>query len=427
MKYIESDIIELKEVLTEDLKKEIVAFANTNGGTIYIGIKDDGTIVGVDNPIKIMESISSMIHDSISPDLTMLISVTQIAEDDLDIICIKVGKGINKPYYIVAKGLKPSGVYIRSGVTSIPSSETAIRKMIVEHNVYLFESELTMQPDITFEYASKYFLKKSINFNQENQQTLGLITKDGCYTNLGLILSDQSPYVVKIAVYQDETSLQFKTRKEFQGSILKIVDDVFDYFDIINQKNSKIIGYERIDQYDYPQYALREAFLNALVHRDYSYLGPTTIDAYSNRIEIISLGGIASGLNLEDILRGISETRNPKLANVFYRLSLIEAYGTGLKRIYDSYSNYPIKPKITPTSNTFTVTLYNTNDIKSFPTEKQKILDYIKNYGSITRAEVEQLISVKKTTALILLNELIEDNLIELTDDTKRARYFIKR
>ena len=172
---------------------------------------------------------------------------------------------------------------------------------------------------------------------------------------------------------------------------------------------------------------MREAFLNALVHRDYSYLGPTTIDAYSNRIEIISLGGIASGLNLEDILRGISETRNPKLANVFYRLSLIEAYGTGLKRIYDSYSNYPIKPKITPTSNTFTVTLYNTNDIKSFPTEKQKILDYIKNYGSITRAEVEQLISVKKTTALILLNELIEDNLIELTDDTKRARYFIKR
>ncbi|MCK9537304.1 MAG: putative DNA binding domain-containing protein, partial [Bacilli bacterium] len=325
MNFNESDIIELKESLTDDIKKEIVAFANTNGGTIYIGIKDDGTIVGVNNPIKIMESVSSMIHDSISPDLTMLISVTKIVEDNFDIICIKVGKGINKPYYIVAKGLKPNGVYIRSGVTSIPSSENIIRKMIAETNVYLFENELTTQFDLTFDYANKYFLRKSINFNQENQQTLGLITKEGRYTNLGLILSDQSPYVVKIAVYQDETSLQFKTRKEFQGSILKIVDDVFDYLDIINQKNSKIIGYERVDQYDYPQYALREAFLNALVHRDYSYLGSTIIDVYSNRIEIISLGGITSGLNLEDILRGISETRNPKLANVFYRLNLIEA------------------------------------------------------------------------------------------------------
>ncbi|MDD4388184.1 MAG: putative DNA binding domain-containing protein [Bacilli bacterium] len=427
MNFNESDIIELKESLTDDIKKEIVAFANTNGGTIYIGIKDDGTIVGVNNPIKIMESVSSMIHDSISPDLTMLISVTKIVEDNFDIICIKVGKGINKPYYIVAKGLKPNGVYIRSGVTSIPSSENIIRKMIAETNVYLFENELTTQFDLTFDYANKYFLRKSINFNQENQQTLGLITKEGRYTNLGLILSDQSPYVVKIAVYQDETSLQFKTRKEFQGSILKIVDDVFDYFDIINQKNSKIIGYERVDQYDYPQYALREAFLNALVHRDYSYLGSTIIDVYSNRIEIISLGGITSGLNLEDILRGISETRNPKLANVFYRLNLIEAYGTGLKRIYESYLNYSIKPKIIPTSNTFTAILFNTNNNSGgILTDKQKILNYIRNYGSIIRAEVEQLLGVKKTTALNILNELLEENLIEINEDTKRARYYLK-
>ncbi|MCK9537095.1 MAG: AAA family ATPase, partial [Bacilli bacterium] len=178
---------------------------------------------------------------------------------------------------------------------------------------------------------------------------------------------------------------------------------------------------------DYPQYALREAFLNALVHRDYSYLGSTIIDVYSNRIEIISLGGITSGLNLEDILRGISETRNPKLANVFYRLNLIEAYGTGLKRIYESYLNYSIKPKIIPTSNTFTAILFNTNNNSGgILTDKQKILNYIRNYGSIIRAEVEQLLGVKKTTALNILNELLEENLIEINEDTKRARYYLK-
>jgi ATP-dependent DNA helicase RecG len=426
MKYVETDTIELKETLTNDIKKEIVAFANTNGGIIYIGISDDGDVLGVVNCEQVMESISSMIHDAIKPDLSMLTAVAKISENDKNIVCIKVGKGINKPYYLSEKGLKPNGVYVRNGITSIPSTEEMIRKMILETNAYSFEDGISVNQELTFEYATKYFNRKSMFLNEQNKRTLGLITKDNQYTNLGLIFSDQSPYAVKFATYQDETALEFKTRKEFTGSILKIVDDVFDYFDIINQKTSKIIGYERNDNFDYPQYALREAFLNALAHRDYSYKGGIIIDVFSNKTEIISLGGIVSGLTLEDISSGISETRNPKLANILYRLDLIEAYGTGLRRIYESYTNFFKKPRIINTTNTFTIILFNTNHNNSIETNRQKIIEYIKNHGSISRAETEQLLGVKKSTALNALNEMITDGIIKLTEETKRARYCLR-
>ena len=103
MKYYESETVELKEILTLDIKKEIVAFANTNGGIIYIGISNEGIIKGVENSDQVMETISSMIHDAIKPDLTMLTSISKLKDDNSDIVCIKVGKGINKPYYLSDK------------------------------------------------------------------------------------------------------------------------------------------------------------------------------------------------------------------------------------------------------------------------------------------------------------------------------------
>lgn len=426
MKYYESEIIELKEILTPEIKEEIVAFANTNGGIIYIGVSDSGEIKGVDNPSGIMESITSIIHDTIKPDLSMLTSVSIINYVDKEIVVVKVLKGTKKPYYLSEKGLKPNGVYVRHGIASVPSTEETIRQMIFEADAYSFEKDKTINTQLTFEYAKRYLENQALSFNESNMRTLGLINEDNDYTNLGLILSDQSPFVVKIAVYQNETTLEFKTRKEFSGSILKLVDDVLDYFTIINKMSSKIVGFTRVDNYDFPIYALREAFLNALVHRDYSFKGGIIINVYSNRIEIISLGGILSRLTLEDIQRGVSETRNINLANIFYRVGLIEAYGTGLRRINESYANFIKKPEIIATANTFTIVLYNTNENVGIVTDKQKILEYIRNNGSITRLEVEQLLGLKKSSALNILKELIEDNLIFLNDDTKRARYYLK-
>ena len=121
--YIEDEYTELKIELTKDIKKEIIAFANTKGGKIYIGIDDDGNIIGLKNSKEDLESLSGMIREGIKSDLTLYTSVNLISINDKDIIEINVMEVPNKPYYLTEKGIKSSGVYLRYGNTSAPASE----------------------------------------------------------------------------------------------------------------------------------------------------------------------------------------------------------------------------------------------------------------------------------------------------------------
>lgn len=126
----ESDTIELKEAVTDVIKKEVIAFANSNGGTIYIGIADDGTFVGVDNADKSMQQVSNMIHDAIKPDVTLFVKYSLQEKYKKTIIVVQVQKGTHAPYYLVNKGIRPEGVFVRQGTSAVPASEKAIRRMI---------------------------------------------------------------------------------------------------------------------------------------------------------------------------------------------------------------------------------------------------------------------------------------------------------
>lgn len=161
-------------------------------------------------------------------------------------------------------------------------------------------------------------------------KTLGLITQDGVYTNLGLLLSDQCVHTIKAAVFQGTNQNEFKDRKEFAGSLFQQMDEVYDFIDFRNQTHSTFEKLYRIDRRDYTETAVREALLNLLVHREYSFRASSFISLYTDRLEFTSIGGLVSGVTLKDVTMGISVCRNMKLANVFYRLELIEAHGTGL-------------------------------------------------------------------------------------------------
>lgn len=124
----------------------------------------------------------------------------------------------------------------------------------------------------------------------------------------------------------------FKDRREFSGSLLKQMNEVYDFIDLHNQTRATIEKLLRIDVRDYPEVAVREALLNMLVHRDYSFSSSALISVYIDRIEFVSIGGLMPGIDLEDIMVGLSICRNQDLANVFYRLHLIEAYGTGMRK-----------------------------------------------------------------------------------------------
>ena len=181
--------------------KEVIAFANSDGGTIYIGIDDQGNHVGIDDIDETYTRLTNGIRDTIAPDVTMFVKYTL---EDNQIIKIEVSEGSYKPYYLKTKGLKSSGVYVRQGASSVQASPEQIRKMIKESDEDVFEEMRTANQDLTFEETAKEFNRYSVEFTEQKHIALGLKNiHDGRYTNLALLLSDQCTHTVKIAVFED--------------------------------------------------------------------------------------------------------------------------------------------------------------------------------------------------------------------------------
>lgn len=446
MLFRESETIELKEIVTDEIKKEIIAFANCNGGKLYIGVKDDGTVIGVDDADNVSLQISNMVRDTIKPDVTMFVHYETIEEKGKEIIAIDIQRGTDRPYYLAKKGMRPEGVYVRQGYSSVPATDNAIRRMIKETDGDRFEAMRSLNQDLTFEATKKEFDLRKIEFGSKQMQTLKLIDQDGLYTNLGLLLSDQCVHTIKVAVFQGTDQMVFKDRREFSGSLLKQMNEVYDFIDLHNQTRATIEKLLRIDVRDYPEVAVREALLNMLVHRDYSFSSSALISIYTDRIEFVSIGGLMSGIDLEDIMVGLSICRNQELANVFYRLHLIEAYGTGMRKIMKAYEGKEEKPKIETTKNAFKIILPNinakyetgnitssnikatTNSVtgdKNILDDKERVLKYARSQGAITRNDVMALLKVSASTATRILQRLVKENLLKQNGKARNTHYSI--
>ena len=430
MTFQESETLELKEIVVEDIKKEIIAFANSAGGTLYVGVADDGNIVGVENPDMVIQQISNMVRDSIKPDITMFTRYAAKNVEGKQIVAVEIQRGTERPYYLAKKGLRPEGVYVRQGTSSVPATSTAIRRMIKDTDGDSFEAMRSLEQNLTFQAAEKEFVLRDLAFGVSQMKTLGILNTDGIYTNLGLLLSEQCAHTVKAAVFEGINQSIFRDRQEFTGSLLQQMNEVYEYIDRRNQVHSTFDKLRRIDTRDYPEVAIREALLNSLVHRDYSFSTSTLISVYDDRVEFTSIGGLPAGVSLDDIMLGLSVCRNPKLANVFYRLELIEAYGTGMKKIMGAYENSNKKPVIETTDNAFKIILPNLNeDVGSLPVAdagseaERQVLEFIKKNGSISRKETETAVNLKQTAAGRLLSKMIQKKLIVQIGQGKNTKY----
>ena len=423
----ETENIEFKLQFTDELYKEVIAYANTDGGVIYIGIDNNGNAVGIDNVDENYTRITNGIRDAIMPDVTMFVKYT-IQENR--VVRITVGEGSYKPYYLKAKGLKPNGVFVRQGTSSVSASPEQIRAMIKESDGDTFESMRSMEQELTFKSAKEAFKRYNIEFSKTKYRALGITTQaDELYSNLALIISDQCAHTTKVAVFADEENTKFRDSKEFGGSIFEQLDNTYAYLTLCNKTVATFKGLERIEKVDYPEEALREALLNALVHRDYSFSGSIIINVKDKEMEFISIGGLLPGLSPDDIRSGISQPRNKNLADIFHRLHLIESYGTGIRKIYNLYANCSEQPRIEVTSNTFKIILPNMN--RAMPKESetvvtaqmQKILDYIEENGQITELEIQELLGLKKTRAFILAKQMRDEGLIRVEGRGDSKKY----
>lgn len=413
MKFKESSTLELKQMIVPDIKKEIIAFANSNGGTIYIGIADNGDIIGLEDTDQAMLQVTSMVRDAVKPDVTMFVDLEIVEFKQKSVLKITVQKGTHAPYYLQGKGIRPEGVFVRHGAASIPASTDAIRDMIIASDGQRYETRRSLQQELTFNSLEDIFAKKKIKLEEQQYMTLGLKTRDGIFTNLALLLSEECPHELKIAVFAGTSkTAPFQNRREFSGSLLTQMKEAYAMLEQYNQLGASFNGLMRSDQRDYPEVALRESLLNCIVHREYSYSGSTLINIFHDRIEFVSFGGLVQGLNLEDLKLGVSECRNEKMAAIFYRLKLIEAYGTGIPKIYESYQGSGLEPKLEASDHAFRITLPNRN----FKTDQASpfaqannnhLLAALSGKETFTRQDVQDTMGVSRSQANNLIKELV--------------------
>lgn len=448
---------ELKREYVDEIKNTVIAFANCDGGVLYIGLNDDGSVRGLADVDDTMLRLTNAVRDAVRPDVTMFMECMPERMEGRDVVRVTVQQGTARPYYLAKKGLRPEGVYVRQGASTVPASETAILQMIRETAGDSYEKARSIRQQLTFEKAGTFFERRGVEFGPSQMRTLHLIGEDGTYTNLGFLLSDQCTHTIRLAVFEGGKKTVFKDRQEFSGSILGQLEEAVNQIDRYNRTRAEFSGLDRLDMRDYPPEAVREALLNAVVHRDYSFNSSTLISIFEDRIEFVTVGGLVKGISLEDVMLGVSVLRNEYLANVFYRLKLIEAYGTGILKIKDSYGEHRNKPGFETTEHAFKITLPNTNyhreiryseseyDTRRAPAVREhvpygegaaetgpyiardsreaRILALCREKGFIVRQDVEEALKVSQPTAILTLRHMTGKGLLVREGSGKNTYY----
>lgn len=421
MKRFENLNLEYKREYTDQIRKAVIAFANTDGGAVLVGVDDDGTVRGVDDVDGTRVRVGNLIRDSIRPDVRAFVSVTEEERGGRTVLRFDVQRGTARPYYWKAKGLRPEGVFVRQDAASVPASEAAIREMLLASADGAFERMRSLRQDLTFGAAAAFFRERKVAFGPAQRRSLGLVGEDGLFTNLALLLSDQCPFTLKLAVFEGTGKTVFRERREIGGSVLAQVREAFDYLDKWNRTRAEVRGLDRVDRRDYPPEAVREALLNAVVHRDYALPGADLVSLFDDRLEVLSAGGLVQGVSLSDVLLGLSALRNAALAGVFYRLRLIEAYGTGLLKIREAYAGAPRPAAVEATDHAFKVTLPNRNAAVAAEPRRaagsapapdaraDAVLAALRSRRELGRADVEALCGVSPATAARLLARLVAE------------------
>ena len=333
MKFQESESIELKRTLNKDFAKEVVAFLNTRNRVIYIDVDDNGDVLGVSNVDKTMREIRDIIRDQILPSTEGLYEIGSLLEDDKRVITIRVTKG-TKLYYIKKEGRSATGCFYRDGISSTPMSEEEIeRRFIKTYSKHLSMIEIpSSQKDFSFNQLKIYYSSKGYHLNDETLvDNLHLKTDDGRYNSLAEILSDENRISIKVARFQGEDKSVLLEKSEYGENITK----------------SRIVGAQRVDKRLMDMASLREVFINAIVHNDWSIVEPA-VYIFSNHIEVISHGGLPDGETKEMFFKGISIPRNKELMRVLSDLKYVEQTGYEVpevlkhydKNVFDIEENY---------------------------------------------------------------------------------------
>lgn len=419
----EGKTLEFKEncQAIKKLIRTAVAFANTAGGTIVIGVRDrTKEVVGIKDPLREEERIANAFADSISPALTPDLQI--VAWRDRELITIKIPHLVG-PYYIRSEGPE-SGVYIRFGSTNRtagPELIAGIQRLAV--NTFFDEQPCTEvnSEAIDFRAASELFSRISRKTNPSTYRSLGLLINHAGreFPSRGAVLlfgkKKRTVFpdaVIRCARFRGRTTAQFIDQTEIDSYLPLAAEHAIAFIDRHTMHAAEIGRVRRKDIHEYPPPAVREAVINALVHTDYAIDGMNIkIAIFDDRIEITNPGMLPFGITLEAMVSGVSRLRNRVIGRVFKELELIEQWGSGIGRIITACKEAGLQPPcFEEIGNSFRVTLFNKRVgelSKSEPEWQEQLTQYLNKKSQISTGQAARLWNVSDRAARTRLRTLV--------------------
>lgn len=415
----ETKMLEFKEaVSTKSYLKTVSAFSNYGGGKIIFGVDDDGNVKGVLNPEKACLDIENRINDNITPQPQYSMEV----DDNKKIIILNVEEGHNKPY------LYNSKAYKRNDTSTIEVDSFELTRLVLEGKKMNYEELCSSCQKLSFHYLESK-LKEHIHihvFNEDTLKTLNLYEERKGYNNAANILSDNNTFPgIDIAKFGESINIIKKRLILENMSILEMYDyavqtyrDYYQYEEIDGSYRKKV---ELI-----PEEAFREAVANALIHRVWDLNARIRISMFDDRIEITSPGGLTNGITKDEYLLGmISLRRNPIISNVFYRLGIVEIFGTGILRIKHAYEKNVKKPSFNVSENTIQIILPICNLNSVMPKEEKMIYDVLKKNRKMSISEIMPYVPYGKSKLKELLKKMNREGIINIEGRGRGTKYYL--
>ena len=434
--FIEDSRTELKEILNDKLEKEVVAFLNNkDGGNIYIGIRDDGKIIGLENIDKIQLEIKDRIKNNISPSALGLFDVVLEEFENRKYINVIIASGSEKPYHLRKSGMTPEGCYMRIG--------SSVENMPNNHIIDLFSKRtrnslrniISPRQDLSFSQLKIFYQEKNREIGDNLLKQLDLVDDTGKYNYVAYLLSDNNYISLKVAKYSGLDTYDLIENEEFGFcSLIKAAKNILNKFEIENRTFTKITSGERNEIQMVDAIALREAIINAIVHNDYTNEYTPKFEIFENRFEISSSGGLPNAVTEEDFLSGFSSPRNKELMRVFRDLDLVEQLGTGVRRILkkydkDVFSFYPnfIRVSFKYQQPVFNVSPFETlNETLKLSIIENQIISLVKGNSYITQQELVEILNVDRSTITRYIQALKSRGILERIGSKKTGQWLVK-
>ena len=441
LKRSESKTLEFKRDLSspDSVLRTIVAFANTAGGVLLLGVEDaTRNVRGVAEPLAMEERLANLISDSILPRLIPDIEILPWRRNH--VLAVQVHPSPGRPHYLTSAGPE-GGVYVRVGSTNRRADRELIDELRRFARGETFDEQAMPECDseaLDFRAASELFASVR-KLKRSDLDTLRLMTKHQgrkVPTVGGMLLfgRERDRYFpdawVQAGRFRGTDKTDIIDTLEIRSLPLQAVEEAIAFVQKHSLHGMEIGSVRRKERWNLPPVAVREAVVNAIVHTDYAQHGaPIRISIYDDRLEVENPGLLPFGLTVDDLLQGVSKLRNRVIGRVFHELGLIEQWGSGIQRMMTVCRDAGLAPPVLEEIGTrFRVTIHTSSTVApSVDQADQAVLDALADENGLSTGEIATVIGLTARATRNRLLKLIGRGLVReigTSSQDPRRRYF---